>query len=84
MERDVIDGPENAVYRRLPARVTERHGAVVSRKTGYKWIDRYLRQGPADLAEHSRRPVRSPNATSHSSSGGCTSAACVSKMNMAE
>lgn len=35
----------------------------VSRKTGYKWIDRYLRHGPAGLAEHSRRPVRSPNAT---------------------
>ncbi len=35
----------------------------VSRKTGYKWIDRYLRHGPAGLVEHSRRPVRSPNAT---------------------
>src|SRR5712691_824227 len=35
----------------------------VSRKTGYKWIDRYLRHGPAGLTEHSRRPVRSPNAT---------------------
>jgi transposase InsO family protein len=36
----------------------------VSRKTGYKWIDRYLRSGPAGLEEHSRRPRRSPNATS--------------------
>ncbi len=35
----------------------------VSRKTGYKWIDRYLRHGPAGLMEHSRRPVRSSNAT---------------------
>ena len=35
----------------------------VSRKTGYKWIDRYLRQGPAGLVERSRRPVCSPNAT---------------------
>lgn len=35
----------------------------VSRKTGYKWIDRYLRHGPAGLEEHSRRPVHSPNAT---------------------
>jgi transposase-like protein len=36
----------------------------VSRKTGYKWIDRYLRQGPAGLEERSRRPRRSPNETS--------------------
>jgi transposase InsO family protein len=35
----------------------------ISRKTGYKWIDRYLRQGPAGLEERSRRPRRSPNAT---------------------
>jgi putative transposase len=36
----------------------------VSRKTGYKWLDRYLRDGPAGLEEHSRRPRRSPNQTS--------------------
>jgi len=35
----------------------------VSRKTGYKWIDRYLRQGPAGLEERSRRPRASPNQT---------------------
>jgi putative transposase len=35
----------------------------VSRKTGYKWIDRYVRQGPAGLEEGSRRPHRSPNQT---------------------
>src|SRR6266498_4759536 len=35
----------------------------VSRKTGYKWIDRYLRQGPAGLEERSRRPHASPNRT---------------------
>jgi len=35
----------------------------VSRKTGYKWIDRYLRQGPAGLEERSRKPHVSPNAT---------------------
>lgn len=35
----------------------------VSRKTGYKWIDRYLRQGPVGLQERSRRPACSPNAT---------------------
>jgi transposase len=35
----------------------------VSRKTGYKLIDRYLRQGPAGLEERSRRPHVSPNRT---------------------
>lgn len=35
----------------------------VSRKTGYKWIDRYLRQGPAGLEERPRRPHESPNRT---------------------
>lgn len=35
----------------------------VSRKTAYKWIDRYLRLGPAGLEEHSRRPRHSPNET---------------------
>ena len=36
----------------------------VSRKTGYKWIDRYLRLGPEGLVDRSRRPARAPNATS--------------------
>ena len=31
----------------------------VSRETGYKWIDRYVRHGPAGLEEASRRPRRS-------------------------
>jgi putative transposase len=35
----------------------------VSRKTGYKWIDRYVKEGPAGLSERSRRPTRSPNST---------------------
>jgi len=35
----------------------------VSRKTGYKWIDRYLRHGPAGLEEQSRRPRNSPTQT---------------------
>ena len=35
----------------------------VSRKTGYKWIERYLRSGPPGLAERSRKPRVSPNAT---------------------
>jgi putative transposase len=36
----------------------------ISRKTAYKWIDRYLRQGPAGLEERTRRPHSSPNRTS--------------------
>jgi len=35
----------------------------ISRKSGYKWIDRYLRDGPAGLDERSRKPRRSPNQT---------------------
>lgn len=35
----------------------------VSRKTGYKWIDRYIRLGPTGLEEGSRRPRHLPNET---------------------
>jgi len=35
----------------------------ISRKTGYKWIDRYIHLGPAGLEEGSRRPLHSPNVT---------------------
>jgi transposase InsO family protein len=35
----------------------------VSRKTGYKLVDRYLRHGPAGLEERSRRPHESPSRT---------------------
>jgi len=35
----------------------------VSRKTGYKWIERYLEQGPQGLEDQSRRPGRHPNQT---------------------
>ena len=35
----------------------------ISRKTGYKWIDRYIRRGPAGLEDRSRRPRTAPNAT---------------------
>ena len=35
----------------------------ISRKTGYKWINRFLKQGYAGLADRSRRPKTSPNAT---------------------
>lgn len=35
----------------------------ISRKTGYKWIEREATAGVAGLADHSRRPLRSPHAT---------------------
>ena len=35
----------------------------ISRKTGYKWVERYLQHGAQGLAERSRRPGRSPNET---------------------
>lgn len=35
----------------------------IGRKTGYKWLDRYLRLGPSGLEERSCRPICSPNAT---------------------
>lgn len=35
----------------------------VSRKTGYKWLRRYLQAGPAGLQDQSRRPVSHPYTT---------------------
>src|SRR2546426_11821307 len=35
----------------------------VSRKTGYKWLDRYAKGGPAGLVERSHRPYSCPHAT---------------------
>jgi putative transposase len=35
----------------------------VSRKTGYKWVDRYLTHGPQGLEERPRRPSTSPRQT---------------------
>lgn len=46
-----------ADYLRDLLSVTELCGLYdISRKTGYKWIDRYIRYGPAGLEEGSRRP----------------------------
>ena len=36
----------------------------ISRRTGYKWLDRYKHEGPAGLYDRSRRPHNSPLATS--------------------
>ena len=35
----------------------------VSRKTGYKWRDRYASEGPSGLGDRSRRPLTSPEST---------------------
>ncbi|MGH8592636.1 MAG: helix-turn-helix domain-containing protein [Gammaproteobacteria bacterium] len=35
----------------------------MSRKSGYKWIERYEREGPVGLAERSRRPHVCPTQT---------------------
>ena len=36
----------------------------ISRKTGYKWLHRYGREGPQGLLERSRAPLHHPNAVS--------------------
>lgn len=36
----------------------------ISRKTAYKWIERYIERGAAGLEDRSRRPYHSPRATS--------------------
>jgi transposase InsO family protein len=43
------------------AEICERY--EISRKTGYKWLERYTEAGPEGLVERSRRPRSSPNAT---------------------
>ena len=35
----------------------------ISRKTGYKWIDRYLHHGPQGLEDRSTKPYTAPNRT---------------------
>jgi transposase InsO family protein len=38
-------------------------GFGISRKTGYKWLQRFAAQGRSGLAEHSRRPQHTPGRT---------------------
>src|SRR6266508_6047387 len=38
------------------------HRYQVSRKTGYKWLERYELAGPAGLADRSHRPYSCPHA----------------------
>ena len=39
----------------------------ISRKTGYKWIERFCNQGYQGLADHSRRPKTTPRQNRQSS-----------------
>ncbi len=41
--------------------ICRRYG--ISRKTGYKWLDRYEREGPDGLTDRSHRPHSCPHAT---------------------
>jgi len=43
------------------AELCRRHG--ISRKTGYKWLERYELEGPDGLADRSHRPHSCPHAT---------------------
>lgn len=36
----------------------------ISRKTGYKWLDRYRQGGMSNLSDHSRAPIHHPHETS--------------------
>ena len=62
-ETDVVDRRTEFVLRSL--RGSECFGELcrefgVARKTGYKWKERFLREGLAGLADQSRRPAHSP------------------------
>ena len=41
----------------------------ISRKTAYKWISRYEREGLLGLAERSRRPLHMPSRSENASQG---------------
>ena len=43
------------------AELSRRYG--ISRKTAYKWIDRYEVGGPVGLVDRSRRPASCPHST---------------------
>ena len=43
------------------AELARRYG--ISRKTAYKWIERYDAGGPAGLVDQSRRPAQCPHGT---------------------
>lgn len=62
-EHDVMDQRTEFVLRVI--RGSERFGAIcreygISRKTGYKWKERFLEEGLSGLGDESRRPKNSP------------------------
>ena len=65
-QRDVFDVAELA----------RRYG--ISRKTAYKWIDRYEAGGPAGLVDRSRRPAHSPHETPRADRRGAAGRAATS------
>ena len=63
-ETDVMDQRTEFVLRVL--RNAERFGDVcrefgISRKTGYKWKERFFEDGLSGLGDRSRRPNKTPN-----------------------
>jgi len=64
LEGNVTYGPESAIHRRFLKRsilFCERYD--ISRKTGYKWVERYIEDGPGALEDLSRKPRHAPNET---------------------
>jgi transposase InsO family protein len=56
-----------ADYQRQVFSVVElAHRFGISRKTAYKWIDRYISAGPIGVLDRSRRPTTCPHATPES------------------
>jgi putative transposase len=47
----------------------ERYG--ISRKTGYKWVERYNKEGAKGLEERTRRPENNPRRTPKYIEGHC-------------
>jgi transposase InsO family protein len=65
-ERSVIDQREEFVRLALQPGVNVRELCRrfgISRSNGYKWLERYLTEGPGGLVNRSRRPRRSPTRT---------------------
>lgn len=63
-EVDVVNRRQEFVLRSFEpgvsfARLCQEYG--ISRKTGYKWKQRFLEQGSEGLGDQSRRPAKSPN-----------------------
>jgi len=66
-ERSIVDQREEFVKLALAPGTNRRELCRrfgISRSKGYKWLERYLAQGRAGLADRSRRPHRSPARTS--------------------